>query len=414
MKNVFTTLVAIVLATVAIAQTGTATGAAGTGAAGTAQTDPKLEAQRRKEQEDMEKRRTNAIRSAETNGIPVEIAAIGGFRGSRSNVIMGYGLVVGLNGTGDTKQVAATNTAMANALSRWGTMIDPANFNAKNIAIVSVTAELPAFAAPGRKIDVTVQSLGDAKSLEGGFLLPTSLGVMASAETVYAMASGGLSIGGFNAGNSGSSVRQNHPTVARIPSGADVQKGVDTQFVFGGNVVYFDLDQPDFTTVQRVRDAVARSFPSLGVSAIDGVTVAITLDDPNDAVDVISQVQKIEVFANTEPTVVINERTGTIVVGGNVRLGPALIAHGSLRVTIDSEFVTSQPLPLSQGQTTVTPVTLTNAGEQPPQVVVVAPNATLDDLAKIFQAMDVSARDIIAIIQALSQQGALKARVKIQ
>ncbi|MBS1710527.1 MAG: flagellar basal body P-ring protein FlgI [Armatimonadetes bacterium] len=408
-KLLFTLLLAAVCAA-ALGQNGT-TGQTGAAAA---KPDTKSESQARKEQEDLEKRRSAAIRNAETNGIPVEISAIGGFRGSRSNVILGYGLVVGLNGTGDSKQIAATNTSMANALSRWGTMVDPANFTAKNIAIVSVTAELPAFAAPGRKVDVTVQSLGDAKSLEGGFLLPTSLGAMADNTVTYAMASGGLSIGGFNAGNSGSSVRQNHPTVARIPNGADIQKGVDTQFVFGGNIIYFDLDQPDFTTVQRVRDAIARSFPSLGVSAIDGVTVAITLDDPNDAVDVISQVQKLEVFANTEPTVVINERTGTIVVGGNVRLGPALIAHGSLRVTIDTEFVTSQPGPFSQGQTTVTPATLTNANEQPPQVVVVAPNATLDDLAKIFQAMDVSARDIIAIIQALAQQGALKARVKIQ
>ncbi|ARU42054.1 hypothetical protein CCB80_13250 [Armatimonadetes bacterium Uphvl-Ar1] len=368
----------------------------------------------RKQQEEAQKRRELAIRNAETNGIPVEIAAIGGFRGARSNTILGYGLVVGLNGTGDSKQVPATTTALANALTRWGTLVDPTKFTAKNIAIVSVTAELPPFAAPGRKIDITVQSIGDAKSLEGGVLLPTPLGTMVDSTIAFAIASGSVSIGGFNAGNSGSSVRMNHPTVGRVPNGGDIQRGVDTQFVFGEGVIYLDLDQPDFTTAQRVRDAIAKSFPSLGVTAIDAVTIAIQMPSPDLAVDVISQVQKLEVFANTEPTVIINERTGTIVVGGNVRLGPALIAHGALRVTIDSEFVTSQPLPLSQGSTTVTPVTQTNAGEAPPQVVVVAPNATLDDLAKIFQAMDVSARDIIAIIQALSQQGALKARVKIQ
>ncbi|MFM9872236.1 MAG: flagellar basal body P-ring protein FlgI [Fimbriimonadaceae bacterium] len=368
----------------------------------------------REAQEELDRKRSQSIREAESNGIPVEIAAIGGFRGARSNTILGYGLVVGLNGTGDSKQIPATSTAMANALSRWGTMVDPTKFNAKNIAIVAVTAELPPFAAPGRKMDITVQSLGDAKSLEGGILLPTPLGTMYDTTITYAIATGAISIGGFNAGASGSSVRQNHPTVGRVPNGGDIQKGVETQFVFGGNVVYLDLDQPDFTTAQRVRDAVSRSFPSLGVTAIDAVTIAIRLENEGDAVDVISQVQKLEVFANTEPTVVINERTGTIVVGGNVRLGPALIAHGSLRVTIDSEFVTSQPLPFSQGQTTVTPLVTTNANENPPQVVVVAPNATLDDLAKIFQAMDVSARDIIAIIQALSQQGALKARVRIQ
>lgn len=421
MKKTLLNLLIMSLAAFAVAQTntagsGTGQGTVGTAAGGgTAQPEQEvLSAPQRKEYEDMQKRRANSIRQAETNGIAVEMAAIGGFRGARSNTIVGYGLVVGLNGTGDSKQIPVTSTAMANALSRWGTIVEPSKFNAKNIAIVSVTAELPPFAAPGRKIDVTVQSLGDAKSLEGGVLLPTSLGTMTDTTVSFAIATGGLSIGGFNAGNSGSSVRQNHPTVARIPGGGDIQKGVDTQFVFGGNVVYFDLDQPDFTTAQRVRDSIARSFPSLGVTAIDAVTIAIRLQDEGDAVDVISQIQKLEVFANTEPTVIINERTGTIVIGGNVRLGPALIAHGSLRVTIDTDLVTSQPLPFSEGQTTVTPVTTTNADENPPQVVVVAPNATLDDLAKIFQAMDVSARDIIAIIQALAQQGALKARVKIQ
>lgn len=360
------------------------------------------------------KKRETAIRQAETNGVAVEIAAIGGFRGARSNTIMGYGLVVGLAGTGDSKQVSATSTALANALTRWGTLVDPSKFTSKNIAIVSITAELPAFAAPGRKTDITVQSIGDAKSLEGGFLLPTPLGTMYDSSIAFAIASGSLSIGGFNTGGGGSSIRKNHATVGRVPDGADIQRGVDTQFVFGDSFLYLDLDQPDFTTAQRVRDQIAKSFPGLGVTAIDAVTIAIKLENPKDAVDVISQVQKLEVYANTEPTIVINERTGTIVIGGNVKLGPALIAHGSLRVQIDTEFITSQPLPFSQGQTTVTPVTQVSADEQPPQVVVVAPNATLDDLAKIFQAMDVSARDIIAILQALADQGALKARIKIQ
>lgn len=360
------------------------------------------------------RRREEAIRAAEASGIPVEIGAIAGIRGARSNTIMGYGLVVGLAGTGDSKQIVATSTALANALTRWGTLVDPSKFASKNIAIVSVTAELPPFAAPGRKIDVTVQSLGDAKSLEGGVLLPTSLGSMADSSISFAMASGALSIGGFNAGSSGNTVRKNHPTVARIPDGADIQRGVDTKFVFQDNIVFLDLDQPDFTTVKRVRDQIAGSFPSLNVTAIDAVTVAIRLPNADDAVDAISQILKMEVYANSEPLVVINERTGTIVVGGNVRLGPALIAHGSLRVTIQTEFIASQPLPFSQGQTVITPQTQTNAEEQIPQVVVVAPNASLDDLAKIFQAMDISARDIIAILQALADQGALKARIRIE
>lgn len=367
-----------------------------------------------KRQTQLDQKRQETIREAESAGTPVEMSAIGGFRGARSNKIMGYGLVVGLAGTGDSKQIEATSNAMANALTRWGTLVTADQFKAKNIAIVSVTAELPAFAAPGRKIDLTVQSLGDAKSLEGGYLLPTTLGSMVDNTTVYAVASGALSIGGWNAGASGSSERKNHATVGRVPGGGDIQRSVDTKFVFTDNMVFFDLDEPDFTTAQRVAEKIRATFPGLPVTAQDAVTIAIQIPDPADAVQLIAGIQKLEVKANTPPTIVINERTGTIVIGGNVRLGPALIAHGGLRVKIDTEFVTSQPGPFSQGQTTTVPNSKVTAGEDPPQVVVVAPNATLDDLAKIFQAMGVSARDIIAILQALADQGALKARIKIQ
>lgn len=376
--------------------------------------DEKAKLDEAKRQAQMESRRQEAIRNAQSQGVPVELAAISGFRGARSNVIMGYGLVVGLAGTGDSKQVEATSTTMANALSRWGTLVDPSAFKSKNIAIVSVTAELPAFAAPGRKTDVTVQSLGDAKSLEGGVLLPTPLTSAGDNAIVYALATGPLSIGGFNAGASGSSVRMNHQTVARIPDGGDIQRSVDSTVVFEDNMMFLDLNEPDFTTAQRVVEKIRDTFPGLPVKALDAVTVAIQTPDKDDAVALIAAIQKLEVKANVEPTIVINERTGTIVIGGNVRLGPALIAHGGLRVRIDTEFVTSQPAPFSQGQTVTVPNSLVQAGETPPQVVVVAPNASLDDLAKIFQTMGVSARDIIAILQALSAQGALKARIKIQ
>ncbi len=245
-------------------------------------------------------------------------------------------------------------------------------------------------------------------------LLPTPLTSAGDNAIVYALATGPLSIGGFNAGASGSSVRMNHQTVARIPDGGDIQRSVDSTVVFEDNMMFLDLNEPDFTTAQRVVEKIRDTFPGLPVKALDAVTVAIRTPDKDDAVALIAAIQKLEVKANVEPTIVINERTGTIVIGGNVRLGPALIAHGGLRVRIDTEFVTSQPAPFSQGQTVTVPNSLVQAGETPPQVVVVAPNASLDDLAKIFQTMGVSARDIIAILQALSAQGALKARIKIQ
>ena len=401
-RNTTLSILALLLAPLCLAQGGVMTA------------DEKAKQDSAKRQAELERRRQDTIREAESGGTPVEMAAIGGFRGARSNTVMGYGLVVGLAGTGDSKQIEATSNAIANALTRWGTLVTADQFKAKNIAIVSITAELPAFAAPGRKIDLTVQSLGDAKSLEGGFLLPTTLGSMVDNTTVYAIASGALSIGGWNTGASGSSDRKNHATVGRVPGGGDIQRSVDTKFVFSDNMVFFDLDEPDFTTAQRVAEKIRATFPGLPVTATDAVTIAIQVPDPADAVQLIAGIQKLEVKANTPPTIVINERTGTIVIGGNVKLGPALIAHGGLRVKIDTEFVTSQPGPFSQGQTTTVPNSKVTTGEDPPQVVVVAPNATLDDLAKIFQAMGVSARDIIAILQALADQGALKARIKIQ
>ena len=361
-----------------------------------------------------EQMRRQDIRASELLGINVELAAIGGFRGARANTVMGYGLVVGLNGTGDTKSVQATSTAMSNALSRWGTLVSPASFNSKNIAIVSVTCEIPAFAAPGRTLDISVQSLGDAKSLEGGFLLPTPLGPAWDATKTFATATGALSLGGFNVGASGSSVRKNHPTSARVPNGGTIENSVPTEFVFDGGTIYFDLDTPDFTTARRVAEKINEVYPDFFAKAEDGATIKIGLPNTNDAVTAISRIEKLEVYANTPPTVVINERTGTIVVGGNVKLGPAIIAHGSLRVQIDTQNTVSQPLPFSQGQTTEVQNSVVNADEDPPQVTVVAPNASLDDLARIFQTLNLSARDIIAILQALADQGALKARIRIQ
>ncbi len=367
-----------------------------------------------KQQQLIEQHRRQVIREAEMIGINTELAAIGGFRGARSNMIMGYGLVVGLNGTGDSKQVSVTGTAMANALSRWGTLVDPASFKSKNIAIVSVTCDVPAFAAPGRKLDVTVQSLGDCKSLEGGFLLPTPLAPAWKPDSVFATSSGGVSIGGYNAGASGSSVRKNHPTAGRVPDGAAIENSIPTKFLFDNNVVFFDLDEPDFTTAKRVAEKISQAFPGMMALAEDGATVKVMLPDGFDPVSNLSRIEKLEVYSNTPPTVVINERTGTIVVGGNVKLGPALIAHGSLRVRIDTEFMVSQPLPFTNGTTQITPRSTLSAEEDPPQVTVVAPNASLDDLARIFQTLNLTARDIIAILQALSEQGALKARIKIQ
>ena len=355
-----------------------------------------------------------AVDDALSQGIEVRLGDIGGFRGAQSNVIMGYGLVVGLAGTGDTKNTPFTSKLLANAMSRWGTMVDPDQLRGKNIATVAVTAELPPFAAPGRKIDVTVQSIGDAKSLEGGFLLPTPLGPSGNPDDVYVIATGAASIGGFNASSGGASVRKNHQNVGRVPNGGDIQKSVQTQFVFQGNTAYFDLDEPDFTTAQRTAQAILDQLPGIGAYAQDGVTIKLTLPQGADPIVAFSQIESVVVKAALPASVVINERTGTIVIGGNVKLGPAVIAHGSLQVRIEPQVLISQPGPFSNGQTAVVEIPVVSAEENQAQIGLVGGKATLNDLAKILQALKLSARDIIAIIQALADQGALKARVRIQ
>lgn len=354
----------------------------------------------------------DSIRKAESEGVRVRLGDIGKFRGTRGNVLQGVGLVVGLNGSGDTKSTPWTTTLISNYMTRWGTTVDEKQVRSKNIAAVMVTCEMPAFTAPGTKMDITVSSNGDAKSLEGGVLLPTVLTSMSDPNTPVCTAYGSVSIGGFNASAGGSKVSKNHALTGIVPGGATVEKSVATQFAFDGNVLYFDLDTPDFTTIDRATEVLRATLHGWTIEAQDGVTLKLTYPEGVSSTAAARQVESTEVMANTPATVVVNERTGTIVVGGNVRLGPAVIAHGSLQVTISTDVVVSQPEPFSNGETVVVAVPNVTAQEEPAQVALVAPNATLDDLAKILQTLKVSARDIIAILEALQAQGALKARIK--
>ena len=354
------------------------------------------------------------IQDAEKNGIAVRMKDIGRFRGVRTNMLQGYGIVVGLAGSGDTQQTPFTATLIENALKRWGTSVDATKFKPKNVAAVSVTAELPPFAAPGNSIDVTVSSIGDAKSLEGGTLLMAPLYGPSDFETVIAVGQGSISIGGFNASSGGTDVRKNHPNVGRIPGGATVEHSVDTQTIFEGNKLYFELYDADLTTAQRVADALGKDMPGFTVTPIDGGTIQIQIPDPNRALLAMSQIEQQTVHADVQAVVVVNERTGTVVIGGNVRLGPAVIAHGSLQVRIDQIPIIVPSVPFNPNPPLVTSQNVIDAGEDKTQIGVIPPNATINDLAKILQTLQVTARDIIAILQALAQQGALKARIKIQ
>lgn len=346
-------------------------------------------------------------------GVEVRVKDIARFRGIRSNQIHGYGLIVGLEGTGDSKKTPFTATLMANALKEFGTMVDPAQFNAKNIAAVSITADLPPYATPGNVIDVTVQSIGDAKSLQGGFLLQAPLYGASDKTRAIAVAQGAVSIGGFNVSAGGSSVQKNHVNVGRIPGGAIVESAVPYQVVYDGKL-FLELQVGDITTAQRLAESLGEKFPQCLPTAIDGGTIQITVAPGENAMSLMSQIEQCTVLADTPAVVVINERTGTIVIGGNVKIGPAVVAQGSLQVIVDHETLISQPNPFSRGETVVASQTNVGASDPPAKIGLITPNATVADLARIFQTLRVSPRDIIAILQALRQQGALKARIEVQ
>lgn len=383
-----------------------------------AQTDPKTaqgdpqEAKRQEALKQAEDARRKAIADSEQNGVEVRVKDVARFRGVRSNQLQGVGLIVGLAGTGDTKNTPFTATLLANAM-KDKTVIDPKLLKAKNVAVVFVTAELPAFASPGNRIDVTVQSAGDATSLQGGYLLRTPLFGPSDSETAYAVAMGPISIGGFNASGGGSSVQKNHTNVGRLPEMGIVERAVDTEVVFDGHM-FLELRDADLTSAQRMADQLNRLNPAYGAVAVDGGTVQVSMPEGKSPVQAMAEIETVRFYSDVEATVVISENTGTIVAGGNVRLAPAMVAKGSLTVKIEQELIISQPNPFTFGSTVVGQQTTVKAQEEPAQVTMMGPTATVADLARIFQALRVSATDMIAILQALRSQGALKARIKIQ
>lgn len=355
----------------------------------------------------------DAANRLERDGMEVRIKDIARFRGVRSNVIQGYGLIVGLEGTGDTKKTPFTATLLANALKSFGTMIDPKDLDPKNVATVAITATLPPYASPGNEIDVTVTSIGDAKSLQGGYLLMAPLFGKNDDQNAMAVAQGPISVGGFNvSGGGGSSTQKNHVNVGRIPGGAIVERTVPFQMVFGGKM-YVELEDGDLTTAQRIASAIRALDPGFQPNAIDGGTIEVTLPDAYSAVQAMSAIERLNVKVDGEGVVVINERTGTIVIGGNVKIGPAMIAQGSLRVVIQQFNYVSQPGPFGEGTTTVETNDQITATEES-SLGVVGPTNTVADLARIFQALKVTPRDMIAILQALKEQGALRAKIRIQ
>lgn len=332
-------------------------------------------------------------------------------QGVRSNQLIGYGLVVGLNGSGDqTTQTPFTVQTFNNMLAQFGINVPPGgNVQLKNVAAVSVHAELPAFARPGQTIDITVSSIGNAKSLRGGSLLMTPLkGIDGN---VYAIAQGNLVVGGFDAGGAdGSRITVNVPSAGRIPSGATVERAVPSGFN-QGDYLTLNLNRPDFTTAKNIVDKLNNLLGPRVAQAMDAGSIRVAAPvDPTQRVDYLSIIENLEIEAGkAEAKVIINARTGTIVIGQDVRVQPAAVTHGSLTVVITEDTQVSQPEAFSDGQTVVTSRSRVNAQEEAKPMFKFGPGTTLDEIVRAVNQVGAAPSDLMAILEALKQAGALQA-----
>lgn len=339
------------------------------------------------------------------------IKDLAAFEGVRENQLIGYGLVVGIDGKGDT--LFATQQTIVNMLQRMGLVVNPNDIKSKNVAAVMVTAMLPPFPRPGTRIDVTVSTIGDAKTLQGGTLLLTPL--KGPDGKVYAIGQGAVSVGGFVGGEGGNKVAKNHTTAGRVPRGGIVEK--DLPFSLGkGDELRLFLHRQDFTNASRIAEKINGSFESVRSLAVDSATVTLQVPTAyrGRLPEFISIVEAINVPVDMPARVTVNEKTGTVVIGENVRISPVAIAHGNLTIEIKTELQVSQPLPYAprNAETVVVPKTDVAASEQKASLIEVS-GVTLGEIVKGLNSLGVTPRDLIAILQALRSSGALRAELEI-
>lgn len=332
--------------------------------------------------------------------------------GVRDNQLIGYGLVVGLAGTGDKRQTVFPAQSLANMLERMGVSVPATAMQVKNTAAAMVTATLPPFAQPGIRIDITVAAIGDCSNLQGGILLLTSL--RGANGQVYAIAQGPVITGGFGAGRGGASQTLNHPTVARAPSGATVE--IAAPSVAPTSVVRLQVRQADFTTSSRIVEAVNKKIGGGKPARAENpglITVPIPPEYASRTIEFIAELENLAVEADRPARVVINERTGTIILGKDVRVAPVAILHGNLSVEIQTNLVVSQPNALAAGTTEVVPQTTVVAKEEKTRNVVLKQGATVEELVRALGSIGSTPRDVIAILQSLKSAGALEAEVEV-
>jgi flagellar P-ring protein precursor FlgI len=342
----------------------------------------------------------------------VRIKDLANIKGVRPNQLVGYGLVVGLDGTGDGKKAVFTVQSMVSMLEKMGVTVNANDIKVKNVAAVMVTAELPPFAKAGISIDALISSIGDAQNLQGGNLLMTPL--KAANGQVYAVAQGPVNTGGFAAEGAGASVRKNFPTVGRLLGGAIVERDMQSDFNSRGTLS-LGLDRPDFTTAIRMTEAINSLFYDQIATAVDAATIDVKVPAAylGNTVELVAMLEKLEVMPDGLARVVINERTGTVVMGENVRISTIAIAHGNLSIVVKENNQVSQPLPFSEGQTVVTPDTDLSVKEGENKLILIPSGASIGEVVTALNALGVSPRDLIAIFQAIKAAGALQAEIEV-
>jgi flagellar P-ring protein FlgI len=337
---------------------------------------------------------------------------IADIEGVRVNQLVGYGIVVGLNGTGDGNNSQFTTKSLSNMLENLGIRIDPINIQVKNVAAVLVTANLPPFSRPGSRIDVTLSSLGDAKSLVGGTLLFTPL--KGADNNVYAIAQGPISVGGFSIEGEGDSAQKNHPTVGVISQGATVERAISFD-LFKSDFINVVLREPDFTTMSKLVNSVNRAFGTNIAQAVSASTLRVGLSSQiEDAVSFVAFLEQVEIEQDIIARVVVNEKSGTVVIGDAVRVSRVALAHGNLSIAIKADNQISQPNPLSpQGETAGVTNSDINVAEEEKRLSLLGGEVTLGDVVEALNALGATPRDLISIFMALKKSGALQAEIII-
>lgn len=343
-----------------------------------------------------------------------ELAHVGGFR---SNQLFGYGLVVGLNGTGDKQNTEFTVQTLANLLQEYNIRVSPNDIRVKNVAAVIVTADVPAFVQSGTRLDATISSVGDAASLSGGILLLTPL--KGPDGRVYAVAQGPVSLGGgYTAVGVGAKISKNHQTSGRVTSGVLLEREIRSSVVSDAGFININLDKPDFTTAKRIAEAISQS--PLRATAHAGspgvVTVAVPGKFTDNPISFISALESIEIAPDHPARIVVNERTGTVIIAKNVRIAPVAVAHAGLHIVVKTEQRVSQPNSFGRGQTVVVPDTSLAVKEPENRQLVELPGGagiSLNEIVQALNSLGVSPRDLIAVFEALREAGALQAELVV-